>query len=227
MVIDYSKQLELINAEEFTTPIHVVGCGAIGSWVVEILLKMGFQNIHVYDFDTVEEHNIPNQAFGERHIDMPKVEAMYDIYQSMTKDDRTRLTIHNEKILRPQAMLLNGIVFSCVDSMQVRKLLYENAYKKGIAEMFIEGRIGIWGAYVYSLYTKKDSEFENYEKTLYADEEAEVSACGVSQTALPAAINCASTMVMSMISRVRGNDIDNEVQYQLPDMVSMSSKWYE
>ena len=74
--MDYRKQINLIDAEEVNVPINVIGCGALGSWLVLFLLKMGFKNITVYDFDNIEEHNIPNQCFSESQVGMAKVDAM-------------------------------------------------------------------------------------------------------------------------------------------------------
>ena len=66
--MDYRKQINLIDVNRVNTPINIIGCGALGSWLVLFLLKMGFKNIYVYDFDTIEEHNLPNQAFLEKQI---------------------------------------------------------------------------------------------------------------------------------------------------------------
>lgn len=59
MITDFSKQTELIKVHEFNEKINVIGCGAGGSWLTFFLLKMGFNNIHVYDYDVIEEHNLP------------------------------------------------------------------------------------------------------------------------------------------------------------------------
>lgn len=230
MVTDYSKQIDLIKPHEFKKTIHVIGCGAIGSWVVFFLLKMGFDNIHVYDFDIVEEHNLPNQMFSEHHINMLKVDAMFDTYtKSFIETNNTtitsRLTIHNEKITARKAATLDGIIISCVDSMEARKEIYENALKFGSAELWIEGRIGIYGAYVYTVERGNMAAYTGYEKTLYADEDAEVSSCGVSQTALPAAVSCASQMIMTMIAWHNEWIYYNEVQFQIPQVLAMSTIW--
>jgi molybdopterin/thiamine biosynthesis adenylyltransferase len=223
MITDYRKQSELIVAEEFDKPIHVIGCGALGSWVAFILLKMGFRNVNVYDFDEVEEHNIPNQLFREKDIGVAKYEAMWRIYEDFFNDgNNNRLTAHNKRIAPASAKKLDGIVFCCVDSMEARKMIYENCYRDGKVELFIEGRIGLFGAFIYSLYEKNDDEFNGYEQSLYDDEEAEVSACGISQTALPSAINCASMMVMTMISWYRGNGTNFGIQYQIPDLLKFN-----
>lgn len=109
--------------------------------------------------------------------------------------------------------------------MDTRRKLYEACFKEGQAELWIEGRIGLFGSYIYTLTERNEKHFEKYEETLYADEEAEVSACGISQTALPSAVNCASNMLMQMISYTRGNDVYNEILYQMPEMLSISKRW--
>ena len=228
MVTDYTKQEELIDTVSFDKPIHVIGCGAIGSWLTFFLLKMGFKNINVYDFDNIEEHNLPNQIFEENQIDKSKVISIQEIYKIFSNDLNegvSRLTIHNQKVTIKDAANFEGIVFSCVDDMNARRALYKGAFKRGKAELWIEGRIGLFGAYIYTLDEKKNKYFEQYESTLYENEEAEISACGVSQTALPAAVNCATIMLMQMISKYRGNKIKNEILYQIPDMFSMSKEY--
>lgn len=229
MVTDYSKQTDLIKPHEFKKPIHVIGCGAIGSWVVFFLLKMGFSNIHVYDYDVVEEHNLPNQMFKEDQIGTHKVESILSVYMDFFEDviekNQSRLIIHNQKVTSKDATLFNGVVISCVDSMEARKEIYENALKFGSAELWIEGRIGIYGAYIYTVERGNMTAFNEYEKTLYADEDAEVSSCGVSQTALPAAVACASQMIMTMIVWHNKGIYYNEVQFQIPQIIAMNTTW--
>ena len=226
MITDYRKQSELIEIANFDTPIHVIGCGALGSWLTFFLLKMGFSNVNVYDFDEVEEHNIPNQMFREDDVGRVKVDAIESIYENFFDDDEfSRLNIRSNKVTKPIAKEFKGIVFSCVDNMDTRRKLYEACFKEGQAELWIEGRIGLFGSYIYTLTERNEKHFEKYEETLYADEEAEVSACGISQTALPSAVNCASNMLMQMISYTRGNDVYNEILYQMPEMLSISKRW--
>lgn len=226
MIDDYSKQVELIQVGKFQYPIHIIGAGATGSWVALILLKMGFKNIHIYDFDDIEEHNIPNQLYREKDIGKTKSDSMWNIYQEFFNDGvENRLTTHNQKVGYKDAKELEGIVFNCVDSMKGRKTIYEGCIKHGKAILMIESRIGLFGAYMYTVEGSDRGGCESYENTLYADEEAEVSVCGVSQTALPAALNCASLLVMQMISWFRGNDIYNAVQYQIPDLFGFRERW--
>jgi molybdopterin/thiamine biosynthesis adenylyltransferase len=189
---------------------------------------MGFNDIHVYDFDVIEEHNIPNQLYKESQIDQLKVDALHHVYKTFfnDEDDEPRIITHNEK-LTADSDPLSGVIISAVDTMSSRKELYESLYKfNPSAKLWIEGRISLYGAYVYTV-GKELFQFDEYEKTLYDDTEAEVSACGISQTALPAAINCASVMVMQMIDWFSGNKPLNEIQYSIPWMTAFTKEWKE
>lgn len=223
MVTDYRKQTNLIEVENVDIPIHVIGCGALGSWLVFFLLKMGFKNITVYDFDNIEEHNLPNQCFMERQIGQPKVNAIWDLWMQFAENDENRLTICNEKVTASVARKMEGIVLCAVDSMKIREIIYKNSINKGRCDLFVEARLSIYGAYVYAL--TRYTDFEKYEATLYADEEAEVSPCGVSQTALPAAVNAASIMIMQMIEWINGNTLTNRMEYSIPWLDKMEDKW--
>ena len=227
MITDYTKQMELINAHEVSEPINVIGCGALGSWIAFFLLKMGFRNVHVYDYDTIEEHNIPNQLFKENQIGMKKTQAMHVLYKEFFNDCDNRITVHEEKITEDNAFALRGIIFCAVDTMEGRKTIYETAFKYSPnATLWIEGRLSIWGAYIYSI--DRMTNLEQYEKTFYKDTEAEVSACGTSQTALPSAVNCASTMLMQMITYLNNKETgieDNALEYSIPWLVTIRKRW--
>lgn len=227
MINDYSKQIELIDVEKVDKRINVIGCGALGSWIVFFLLKMGFKNIHVYDFDVVEEHNIPNQFFRENDIGKSKAEGAMELYKEFFNDSvEDRLTIHNTKLNESNSVMLKGYTISAVDSMKTRKNLFESTFKYGKSDLWIEGRISIYGAYVYTITDKLNAnQIENYEKTFYEDEAAEVSACGVSQTALPSAVNCATMMIMQLISFINEEVIENEILYSIPQLITFNKKW--
>jgi len=226
LILDYSKQSELINTLEVEEQIHIIGCGALGSWIGFILLKMGFNNIHMYDFDTIEEHNIPNQLFMESQIGTTKTDAMMEIYKNFFIDADLRLTVHHGK-LDEDSPILPGIIFCAVDTMSSRKELYEKLFKYSTAgTLWIEGRLSLYGAYVYTLPHNVPDMYTKYETTLYDDVEAELSACGVSQTALPSAINTATVMIMNMIEYINKPDgIYNELQYSIPWLDCIKSKW--
>ena len=72
-----SKVLEYFDASALCkAPIHIIGCGAIGSHVAEQLTRLGCSNIHLWDFDKVEPKNITNQMFLDSDIGEEKVNAV-------------------------------------------------------------------------------------------------------------------------------------------------------
>ena len=69
--MDYIRQIEVFNQDEFETPVHIIG-QVLQKWLVLMLAKMGIKDITVWDFDVIESHNIPNQAFAPKQIGIEK-----------------------------------------------------------------------------------------------------------------------------------------------------------
>jgi len=113
--LDLIRHLELFNPDTFKTPITVLGAGATGSWLALALAKLGIEDITVWDYDTVESHNIPNQSYGIDDIEQYKVIALQSDIETATG---INIKIKPEKFTNQK---LNGFVFLMVDSMTERK----------------------------------------------------------------------------------------------------------
>ena len=62
--MNLSKSLEYFDPiNDLEGAIHIIGIGAMGSRVAELLVRLGIQRIHIWDFDTVEDKNITNQLY--------------------------------------------------------------------------------------------------------------------------------------------------------------------
>ena len=73
--IDTRRHIDVFSPDLFgKRRIDVIGAGATGSRVVLALAKLGLDNIHVWDFDHVEAHNIANQVFGLADIGKLKID---------------------------------------------------------------------------------------------------------------------------------------------------------
>lgn len=121
-MLDKSKVLEYFDASKLTAPIHIIGCGAVGSHIAEQLTRMGCEDIHLWDFDTVSPHNITNQMFIADDIGSTKVESVY----CMMKDINPDLAINQKNCIMPHPQgwhgeVLNGYVFLCVDNIDLRR----------------------------------------------------------------------------------------------------------
>jgi molybdopterin/thiamine biosynthesis adenylyltransferase len=167
-----TRQLDLISPDVLGEPIHIIGAGAIGGATAMALAKMGFEDITVYDFDSVEVENISNQWFRFSDIGRPKVEALKEIIK-----DFTGVEI-DAKAERYESGALKGIVISAVDSMAARKMIWDAHKDFGVGtKLFIDGRMAVETALIYAMQPMNDKDVASYEKTLYTDENAVHERC--------------------------------------------------
>lgn len=129
-----SKILEYFDASKVTAPLHVVGCGAIGSHIAEQLARIGCRNIHLWDFDTVDSHNITNQMFTEHQIGQPKVLAVSEMMIDIDDIIEPEITLHTKGWTNE---ILNGYVFLCVDNIDLRReIVKKNQYNPNCIAFF-------------------------------------------------------------------------------------------
>lgn len=129
-----NKFHDFFKPEMVNERIHIIGCGAVGSLLADTLTRMGLTKITLYDFDTVESHNIANQIYTEKDLGKPKVTAlaqhMCDINPDMKED----------LFVQPQGYVdqnLAGYVFLCADNIELRRQIVEkNQYNMFIRAMF-------------------------------------------------------------------------------------------
>jgi molybdopterin/thiamine biosynthesis adenylyltransferase len=204
--LDVRRHAELFDPYKFDTPVTILGAGATGSWLALALAKLGIDNITVWDFDIVEEHNVPNQLFGLPDVGESKVKALYGYIDAFVG---TKIKVHNEKFTSGR---LQGIVFCMVDSMTARKEIWENSVKmKSAVKLFIEPRMGLNEGRVYCVDPTNLTHIKRYEDCWYSDEESVVSACGTSQTVITSALMIASICARSLINFTNGVEVPNEL----------------
>jgi molybdopterin/thiamine biosynthesis adenylyltransferase len=169
-----TRHLDLVTPKQLSAPIVIVGAGAIGSFVTLALTKMGFHNIAVYDFDTVENENIGNQFFPIDAVGMPKVHALA---KTCVDFSGTKITAVNDKI-GPGGFIQGEILISAVDSMEVRKMLYE----KCATRTLIDPRMGAEYATLEVVDMSSAERRKQYEQTLYSDKDAVQERCTAKTT---------------------------------------------
>lgn len=200
--LDLRRHQDLFRPFNFSENIHVIGAGATGSWVALQLAKLGIDGVQInlYDFDTVEEHNIPNQNFSNRHVGKGKVKATA---RTIRNDTGAIVRVHGKYEDQP----LDGYVFLLVDSMAERERIYRRCKTNPRIKLIIEPRLGLNAGYMYSFVPTYHSHQQRYETTLYTDDEAEVSACGASQSAITSAMLLSSMCTRALINH------HNEVEH--------------
>ena len=164
----FVRSTGILNPDD-TTPLSIIGCGAIGSFTAIALAKMGFnKKMHLYDGDVVGIENVGVQLFGPKHIGMPKVEALKDLLLSLTTLEPDNI-VCNHTMVDSTTPMKRIMTVVGVDSMKARQLIWNKL--KGKVPVLIDGRIG--GQVVRVFTVRNDYESMNYYAgTLYSDEEA-------------------------------------------------------
>lgn len=158
-----------------THPIHIIGCGAVGSTLAMMLTRAGITNMVLYDFDTVEEKNITNQQYTTKHIGKPKTQALSEILCEINPDIGHSLITQEAWA---KGNMLSGYVFLCVDNIETRKAIVEDNRYNLQVEYFFDTRLTLTNAQIY---TYKRTEADKLLNTMrYTQKEAvsETSACG-------------------------------------------------
>ena len=161
--MDFSRQSRIYNPEKSNLDITIIGAGSTGSFTALNLAKMGIKKIKVIDFDIVEAHNLPNQFFRVGDIGKPKVDALQEIIKEFTG---TEIKTENVEIKDDYDfdINLNSIIMLCVDTMEVRKLIYEKI--KDFPIKLIDTRFGGEGYSIHVVNLADDEEREKFEKGL-------------------------------------------------------------
>lgn len=121
--VSFLRHSAWISPEDYSDPIVVIGCGAVGSNLALNLAKLGAQEFVLWDADIVEAHNLPNQAYMPKHIGMPKVEALASTLQEFNPD--IKITTHKDFFTEEDISTLKGYLILATDNMQSRKMIGE------------------------------------------------------------------------------------------------------
>lgn len=194
------RQSDLIPHGLLSQQITLIGAGAIGSFTVLALTKMGFHRIHVYDFDEVSDANMSCQWFRTKDIGKPKVEALKELIQDFTE---IPIDISNERYDGKQP--LNGIVITSVDSMEVRKTIWEAAKKSDNVSWVIDPRMAAEYGLSFVMNPRDAKDIKAYETTLYTDENAVQEPCTAKSTMYTATL-MAGYVAKHVKDLVTGND---------------------
>lgn len=203
--MDLSRHISVFNPTAVKNDIHIIGVGATGSFVAMMLARMGVPVINIYDFDDVEIHNIPNQYYDTGDLGKLKAEALADKLRLINPD--ITVNVGKEAVTAEDVSKMSGYLFSLVDSMKVRKELWEAAKANTNLINVWESRLGSDQARVYSLPIEEGLDYARYEQDFYDDDNAEVSACGTSITVLPIVMMTASLMIVQFIDLVMENPV--------------------
>lgn len=216
--MNLNKSREFFDPETLEKPIHIIGCGAVGSTIAENLARLGVKEIHLWDFDTVEEHNLANQMFQVKHLNMLKTDAVEDICKNINPD----ITIIKHEAYTDQS--LSGYIFTCPDSIKVRRTILENNMGNDYILGVFDGRMRLTDAQHFASSWEDLTKRKALLNTMdFSDEEAKeatpVSACGTSLSVCFTVRCLVSLMVANFINMFLGNPIQRMITIDLKDFI--------
>ena len=184
--MDLNKSLEFFDPKKVKKMCHVIGCGSIGSNVAELLVRYGIENITIWDYDSVDSHNIANQLFTEEDVSKPKVEALSNYLYKI--NPRLKKTLQIKGMYTDER--LNGYVFMCVDSVEVRNEIVVNNYHNAAIDAIFDFRTTLLEGQCYLADWKSIKDKKSLLTSLdFTHEEAlantPVSACGFELSVSP------------------------------------------
>lgn len=148
----YSRNLGALSEEENQKlrkkSVCIVGCGGLGGYIFELLLRIGVGRITVIDGDCFEESNLNRQLLSnENVIGHSKADEMYRHAQEVNRD--VAVTAVSEFLTEENAESLladHDIVIDAVDNIAARKIMGRVCGELGIP--LIYGAIKEWYAQI-------------------------------------------------------------------------------
>lgn len=169
----------------------VGGAGGISSWLAFMLARANFLPF-IYDFDTLEEHNLGGQLFPFSGIGQLKVDVLAKVIKDFTgvdiwtSDKKYTLTSETGKI-----------VFSGFDNMKARSDMFRLWTKYVLTTpdlnksecIYLDGRLLAEQMQIFCIVgDKTDNMFEYKNTHLFSDEDVPDGPCTMRQTSHAAAI---------------------------------------
>lgn len=117
-----SKELKKIKSVK----VGIAGCGGLGSNTSHNLIRLGFKNFILVDFDIVEETNLNRQFFFYNQLGQPKAEALKENLLRINPDANIEvLQLKVDKININTLFTGCDVVVEGFDKVEFKTLLIE------------------------------------------------------------------------------------------------------
>jgi molybdopterin/thiamine biosynthesis adenylyltransferase len=218
--------------------IDVIGVGATGSHVAQYLAKLVMYPscIHVWDYDTVESHNIPNTTYMWSQVGMSKVDALamnvamatglaadeLTSVLSGNREIRANISVvpHNKAVGEDANDEIEGeVVFLLVDSMKARKQIVEFIRENcPFVKLIIEPRLGVNSCRIYTFNPTNDEEYAFWKSHWYEDPPVNPSVCNQEPT-LPPVVLLLVGRILQQFSDWACNQLKGEENIIHPELI--------
>lgn len=209
--MNLSKSLEYLDPiNDIDGAIHIIGIGAMGSRIAELLVRLGIPKIHIWDMDTVEDKNITNQLYLHHQIGMKKTDALEEILMDI--NPTCKIVKHGEY----KDQTLAGYVFLCVDNIELRHSIASANENNTYIKAMFDTRMRLEDAQSYGAdWTKPEQKKAFISSMEFTHEEAKeatpVSACGTTLSVASTVVSTAAHTVSNFINLIRKSKCDSMI----------------
>ena len=206
--MNLSKSIEFFNPTKVKERVHIIGCGASGSTVAELLARAGVEKVTLYDFDKVESHNIANQMFKDSDIGRNKAEAVKDMMLSINPD-ANGIEVVQEGYSNQR---LSGYIFLMVDNIDLRRKICEDNVRNPYIKAVFDTRLRLTDAQHFAADWGSNEMVRNLINSMqFTQEEALAetprSACNLELSIAPSVRMICSCAVANFMNFVNGRPI--------------------
>jgi hypothetical protein len=217
MKMNFWRQTDLVTPTDFEKyNVTVIGAGGIGSPTTLALSKMGVEKISIYDDDSVENHNLPNQMYRISDVGKSKVEATKDICNDFAG---TPITIYNERF---EDQTVNGIVISGVDSMESRSKIWKRIKYSPVINVYIDARMGAEVCRILTVKPFDPDDVKWYENTLFTDDKASEEPC-TAKSVIYNTFTIAGLIASQVKKFARAQPFAREIIFDLKNLMIISN----
>lgn len=134
---DHKKKIESVD-------ILIIGLGTAGSYILELLTKLGFKNFTLIDGDIVEEKNLDSQNYIMEDVGKYKAEVLNKKYQKSANIKYYKLFIRSFYELSTMVNVNNfDFIINGADQLSVMQSLLSAKIEGNINATLIEGGYGV------------------------------------------------------------------------------------
>lgn len=204
------KHIDFFDATTCKHPIHIIGCGALGSHLAVMLTRLGFEELHLWDMDKVAEHNLTNQAYQHKDIGKKKVVALEKILKEI--NPRIKVNLNGEY----KNANIGGVIFLLVDSIETRQQLVKTWEHNPNIVLVSDARMRLKDGQCYTYTWRNPKEREKLLASMQftsdeAKEATPVAACGTTLSVTPTVWSIVSVLAANLINYLNNEEIANIV----------------
>lgn len=209
--MNLNKHLEYFDPlNQIDGSVHIIGVGAMGSRIAELLVRLGVNKIHIWDFDLVEDYNITNQYYTSKYLGQKKTNAL----EAMLKEINPHIDVVKHGAWDNH--VVGGYIFLAVDSIELRNRIANYLKNNTSVKAMFDTRMRLEDAQSYGADWSNQKQKETFLNTMqFTDEEGAeatpVSACGTTLSVASTVVTTAALTVSNFINLIRKDKCDTMI----------------